>query len=91
MQILSSRTTRSTLLLSNAAKKQMGLYSEELRVTQKNQHQTTHNLCLDQTVMYQDPTNKNGTQQKSQSYVMNPETTSYPQKMEHSTGRHKNI
>ena len=49
MQILSSRTTRSTLLLSNAAKKQMGLHSEELRVTQKNQHLQTHDLCLDQT------------------------------------------
>ena len=58
MQILSSRTTRSTLSLSNAAKKQMGLHSEELRVTQKNQHLPTHDLCLDQTVMYQDPTNK---------------------------------
>ena len=58
MQILSSRTTRSTLALSNAAKKQMGLHTEELRVTQKNQHLPTHDLCLDQTVMYQDPTNK---------------------------------
>ena len=58
MQILSSRATRSTLLLSNAAKKQTGLYSEELRVKQKNQHLPTHDLCLDQTVMYQDPTNK---------------------------------
>ena len=58
MQILSSRTTRSTLPLSNAAKKQMGLHSEELRVTQKKQHLPTHDLCLDQTVMYQEPTNK---------------------------------
>ena len=36
----------------------MGLHSEELRVNQKNQHLPTHDLCLDQTVMYQDPTNK---------------------------------
>ena len=36
MQILSSRITRSILPLSNAATKQMGLHSEELRVTQKN-------------------------------------------------------
>ena len=69
----------------------MGLHSEELRVTQKNQHLQTHDLCLDQTVMYQDPTNKNGTQQKSRSYVMNPEATSYPKKREHNTGRHRNI
>ena len=58
MQILLSRITRSTLPLSNAAKKQMGLHSEELRVTQKNQHLPIHDLCLDQTVMYQDPTDK---------------------------------
>ena len=36
----------------------MGLHSEELRAKQKNQHLQTHDLCLDQTVMYQDPTNK---------------------------------
>ena len=36
----------------------MGLHSEELRVNQKNQHLPTHDLCLDQTVMYQDTTNK---------------------------------
>ena len=58
MQILSSRATRSTLLLSNAAKKQMGLHSDELRVTQMNQHVPTHDLCIDQTIMYQDPTNR---------------------------------
>ena len=54
MQILSNRATRSTLPLSNAAKQQMGLHSEHLRVNQKNQHLPTHDLCLDQTVMYQD-------------------------------------
>ena len=36
----------------------MGLHSEELRVNQKNQHLPTYDLCLDQTVMYQDTTNK---------------------------------
>ena len=45
------------LLLSNAAKWQMGLHSEDPRVNQKNQHLPTHDLCLDQTVMYQDATN----------------------------------
>ena len=58
IQILSNRGTRSTLLLSNAARQQMGLHSEDLRVNQKNQHLPTHDLCLDQTVMYQDATNK---------------------------------
>ena len=32
----------------------MGLHSEDLRVNQKNQHLPTHDLCLDQTVMYQE-------------------------------------
>ena len=58
MQILSNRATRSTLPLSNAAKWQMGLHSEDLRVNHKNQHLPTHDLCLDQTVMYQDATSK---------------------------------
>ena len=56
MQILSNRTTRSTLPLSNAAKWQMGLHSDHLRVNQKNQHLPTHDLYLDQDVMYQDTT-----------------------------------
>ena len=58
MQILSNRVTRSTLPLSNAAKWQMGLHSEELRLNHKNQHLPTHDLCLDQTVMYQDAPSK---------------------------------
>ena len=58
MQILSSRATRSTLLLSNVAKRQMGIQSEELRAKQKNQHLPTHDLCLNHTVMYQEPTSK---------------------------------
>ena len=58
MQILSSRATRSSLLLSNAAKKQMGVQSEELRCRHKNQHLPTHDLSLDQTVMYKEPVNK---------------------------------
>ena len=36
----------------------MGIQSEELRVKQKNQHLPTHDLCLNQTVMYQDPISK---------------------------------
>ena len=76
------------LAIIQCSKRQMGLHSEELRVTQKNQHLPTHNLCLDQTVMYQDPTNKKWYPAKITNYVMNPEVTSYAQKMEHSTERH---
>ena len=46
MQILSSRAARSSLPLSNAAKKQMGIQSEELRCGHKNQHLSTHDLSL---------------------------------------------
>ena len=58
MLILSSRSTRSTLPLSNVAKRQMGIQSEELRSKQKNQHLPTHDLWLHQTVMFQEPTSK---------------------------------
>ena len=58
MQILSSRATRSSLPLSNVARKQMGIQSEELRCRHKNQHLPTYDLSLDQTVMYQEPINK---------------------------------
>ena len=57
-QILSSRATRSTLPLSNVAKMQMDIQSEELRVRHKNQHLPTHDLSLNQTVMYQEPVSK---------------------------------
>ena len=36
----------------------MGLQSEHLRENHKNQHLLTHDLCLDQAVMYQDMTTK---------------------------------
>ena len=58
MQILSSRAARSSLPLSNTAKKQMGICSEELRCGHKNQHLPTHDLSLNQTVMYQEPVSK---------------------------------
>ena len=59
MQILSSRAVRSSLPLSNAVKKQMGIQSEELRCGHKNQHLPTHDLSLKQTVMYQEQVSKN--------------------------------
>ena len=58
MQILSSRSTRSTLPLSNAAKRQMGIQDDELRTRYKNQHLPTHDLCLKQPVMFQELTSK---------------------------------
>ena len=58
MQILSNRITRSTLPLSIAAKRQMGLHSDHLTTNQKNHHLLMHDLCIDQPVMYQDATSK---------------------------------
>ena len=58
MQISSSRATRSTLPLSNVAKMQMGIQREELRAKHKNQHLPTHDLSLNQTIMYQEPISK---------------------------------
>ena len=58
MQILSSRATRSTLPLSNAAKMQMGIQSKKQGARQKNQDLPTHDLSLNQTVMYQEPISK---------------------------------
>ena len=58
MQILSSRATRSSLPLANAARKQMGIQSEELRCRQKNQCLPKHDLSLNLTVMYQEPVSK---------------------------------
>ena len=36
----------------------MGIQDEELRTGYKNQHLPTHDLCLKQAVMYQEPTSK---------------------------------
>ena len=67
----------------------MGLHSEELRVNQKNQHLPTHDICLDQTVMYQDPTNNKWYPAKimklcdeSRSYIISTEDGTQYRKMQ---------
>ena len=44
--------------MSNAARKQQGLDCEDLRTKYKNEHLPSHDLHLNQAVMYQDPTTK---------------------------------
>ena len=44
--------------LSNAASKQMSIQSKNLRSRHKNQHLPTHDLNLNQTIMYQEPASK---------------------------------
>ena len=58
MQILTSRSARSNLPISNAARKQLGLDCKDLRTKYKNEHLPSHDLHLNQVVMYQDPTTK---------------------------------
>ena len=44
--------------MSNAARKQLSLQPEQLRTKTKNEHLPSHDLCLGQSIMMQDPTNK---------------------------------
>ena len=57
-KILQSRSARSNLPISNAARQQLGLQSERLRNVNKNEHVPSHDLHIGQDVMYQDATNK---------------------------------
>ena len=58
MQVLQSRSARSDLPMSNAARKQLGLHSEELRNINKHEHFPMHDLHVGQNVMFQDATSK---------------------------------
>ena len=58
MQILSSRSARSDLPISNAVRKQLGIDCEDLRTKYKNEHLSSHDLHIDQVIMYQDSTSK---------------------------------
>ena len=56
MQTLASRSARSDLPISNAARKQLGIDCENLRTKYKNEHLPLHDPYIDQAVMYQDST-----------------------------------
>ena len=58
MQILSSISARSDLPISNTARKQLRIDCEDLRTKYKNKHLLSHDLHIDQMVMYQDSTTK---------------------------------
>ena len=58
MQILQSRSARSDLSMSNAARQQLGLQPEKFRNVNKNEHLPSHDLHIEQHVMYQDATSK---------------------------------
>ena len=58
MQILQSRSARSDLPMSNAARKQLGLNSEELGNINKHEQLSAHDSHIGQSVMFQDVTSK---------------------------------
>ena len=58
MQIIQCRSARSDLPMSNAARKQLGIQPEVIRNIDKHEQLPTHDLHVDQHVMYQDSTSK---------------------------------
>ena len=58
IQILQSRSTRSDLPMSNAARQQLALQSENLRKVYKHEHFPTHDYHVGQDVMFQDVMSK---------------------------------
>ena len=58
MQILSSRSARSDIPMSNAARTQLGIDCEDLREQYKNEYLPSHYFHIDQMVMYQDSVSK---------------------------------
>ena len=58
VQILKSQTARTQLPMSSTARIQQVLGSEQLRVSNKNEHLPTHDNHIGQSVMYLSPINK---------------------------------
>ena len=56
--MLQNRSARSQLPMSNVARRQFGLSPQQLRAKTKSEHLPSHDLCIGQDVMYQDPINK---------------------------------
>ena len=62
MQILASRSARSDLPISNAARRQLGIDCENLRTEYKNEHLPSQDLYIDIVDMHQDSEAKGGFQ-----------------------------
>ena len=58
MQILTSRSARSSLPMSNTARQQNHLSCKDLRAQCKNEHLPTHDFHIGQSVMYLNPVNR---------------------------------
>ena len=72
MQILQSRTARTQLPMSSAARIQQGLGSKQLRVNNKSEHLPTHDYHIGQSFMYLSPINKRWYQAKMRSLCQEP-------------------
>ena len=57
MQMLQQRSARPQLPMSNAACRQLGIAAEQT-TAKKDQHLPSHDLHIQQKVMYQDPVTK---------------------------------
>ena len=91
MQILQSHTAWTQLPMSNVARKQHRLDPEQLRVKSKNEQLPTHDLHIDQSVMYLNPVNRQWYPATITSQCQEPRSYNIRKKMVSSTGRHKNI
>ena len=60
MQILTSRSARSSLPMSNTARQQKCLNCKDLRAQCNNKHLPTHDFHIGQSVMYLNPVNRRG-------------------------------
>ena len=58
MQILTSRSARSSLPMSNTARQQKCLNCEDLGAQCKNEHLTTHAFHIGHSIMYLNPVNR---------------------------------
>ena len=74
LQMLQNRTARSQLPMSHAARKQLGLGSDQLSVKNKNAQLPLHDLCVGQDIMFQDSI-RDGFQQPLPLYAKNQEAT----------------
>ena len=92
MQILQSRSARSDLPMSNAARQQLGLQSERLRNVSKNENLPSHDLHIGQDVMYQDDSKQAVVSSHYyQLIVCSQDVTILPKGKVSPTGRHKLI
>ena len=89
MQILQSQTARIQLPMSNVARTQQGLGSEQLRMNSKNEHLPTHDLHIGQSVMYLNPVNRRWYPAIITNFAKILEVTRSEQKMVSSTEKHR--